>query len=71
MSGQKPPRVLESRMKPRINGNSLYLCIDREFLKNKGIDVTDEETVPEEILTELHKGGRRDGEIVIHLEDDE
>ena len=53
-------------MRPQVNGNSVKITIDQESLENAGIDPADP---PEVIVQHYHKGGSRDGELVMDLKE--
>ncbi|WP_138798013.1 hypothetical protein [Halostella sp. PRR32] len=69
MSLQEQPVVIEATNKPQIIGTSIRITLDQDSLKKAGIDVNDPETVPDEMTMQYHKGGQRDGELVIDLKE--
>jgi hypothetical protein len=69
MSLQEQPVVIEATNKPQVIGTSVRLTLDQDSLKKAGIDPEDPETVPDEMTMQYHKGGQRDGELVIDLKE--
>ena len=69
MSLQEQPVVIEATNKPQVVDSSIRLTLDQKSLKKAGIDATEPETVPDEITMHYHKGGPRDGELVIDLKE--
>jgi len=61
-----PGIVIESRRKPQTRRGTVSIVIDKEALRNAGIDPDDP---PEEIIQHYHKGGSRDGELVMDLKE--
>jgi len=59
--------VIQSTMSPQTVGSgSLIITIDKEMLQEAGISPDDP---PAELTEQYHKGGSRDGELVIDLKE--
>lgn len=60
--------ILEDHVSPQKHSGSNYVCIPKRMLRSAGIDPSDGDFT-DEIPIQYHKGGDRDGEVVIDLKE--